>query len=311
MPEGIGRRFLSQVPGYRQLMSAFSLRSRREEGNTFPEAFPPGHFYSPLPDPHAVARDKAILFDRAITAVPGIDVRANDQLSLVSQFAEFYHDLPFEREPRDGVRYYYDNSWFPYGDAIILYSMLRRYRPRKVIEVGSGFSSAVMLDTNDRFLSKQIVLTFVEPYPDRLLSLLSDEDRARHDIVKDVVQNIPVGRFAALDEGDILFVDSSHVAKIGSDVVHLFTNVLPALKRGVIVHFHDVFWPFEYPEEWIRSGNAWNEAYFLKAFLQFNSAFKILFFNSYMGFHHRGAMEESLPLFLTNPGGSIWIEKVA
>ena len=109
----------------------------------------------------------------------------------------------------------------------------------------------------------------------------------------------------------MLFIDSSHVAKVGSDVVHLVTSVLPRLRNGVLIHFHDVFWPFEYPEAWIRAGRAWNEDYLLKAFLQFNAAFKVLFFNSYIAAHHRAIAERHLPLFMKNPGGGLWIEKTA
>jgi hypothetical protein len=138
-----------------------------------------------------------------------------------------------------------------------------------------------------------------------------DADRKQNDIIVDAVQNVPLERFAALEAGDILFVDSSHVAKTGSDVVHLFGQVLPRLAKGVRVHFHDIFWPFEYPEEWIREGRAWNEAYLLRAFLQFNSAFRIVLFNSYLGLHHRDLVERHLPLFLQNTGGSLWLEKTA
>ena len=107
--------------------------------------------------------------------------------------------------------------------------------------------------------------------------------------------------------GDILFIDSSHVAKIGSDVVYLMTEVLPQLRPGVLVHFHDVFWPFEYPEEWVQEGRAWNETYMLKAFLQFNERFRILLFCSYLALHHRAVLEQHLPLALKNSGGSLWL----
>ena len=118
-------------------------------------------------------------------------------------------------------------------------------------------------------------------------------------------------RFTSLGAADVLFIDSSHVAKVGSDVVLLVTSVLPRLRKGVVIHFHDIFWPFEYPEDWIRGGRAWNEDYILKAFLQFNNSFRVLFFNSYIAAHHGAAAERQLPLFMKNPGGGIWIEKTA
>lgn len=288
--------FLKQIPGYRQVRNALRRLLR------------PGHFYSPYPDTGFVELHKARIFDRQIKSIPGIELHADAQLALIAGFAGTYGELPFKDEKFAGLRYHFRNPEFSFADALILYSMLRHFRPRRVIEVGCGFSSAVMLDTNELFFSNKIAFTFVEPYPKRLFSLLRDADRERNEIIVDVVQNVPLERFAELAAGDILFVDSSHVAKTGSDVVHLFTHVLPGLRKGVMVHFHDVFWPFEYPEEWIRDGRAWNESYVLKAFLQFNSKFRIVLFNSYLGIHHRAAVEQYLPLFLQNTGGSLWIE---
>ena len=77
------------------------------------------------------------------------------------------------------------------------------------------------------------------------------------------------------------------------------------------MHFHDVFWPFEYPEEWLREGRAWNESYLVRAFLQFNSRFELLFFNSYLGLHHRDKLADRLPLALRDTGASLWMWKVS
>lgn len=291
--------FLKQIPGVRRVRNALRRLLRA------------GHFYSPYPDTAFVERHKARIFDRQVKSIPGIDLRADDQLALIDRFAGTYGEMPFRDEPSCALRYHFRNPQFSYADAIILYSMLRHFRPRRVIEVGSGFSSAAMLDTNELFFAGKIAFTFVEPYPKRLFSIMRGEDRERNEIVVDMVQNLPLDRFEDLAAGDILFVDSSHVAKTGSDVVHLFGNVLPRLAKGVLVHFHDVFWPFEYPEEWIHEGRAWNESYLLKAFLQYNSAFRIVLFNSYLGLHHRAMVERHLPLFLRNTGGSLWIERTS
>jgi hypothetical protein len=132
---------------------------------------------------------------------------------------------------------------------------------------------------------------------------------ARHELIESDVQDVPLTRFEGLEANDVLFIDSSHVIKAGSDVVFLLSQVLPSLRPGVLIHFHDIFWPFEYPEEWLRGGRAWNEAYALRAFLQFNSRFEIVFFNSYLGIHEADALRFHLPLFLRNPGGSIWLRK--
>lgn len=278
--------------------------------NPFLTFAPPGDFYSPIPDRAEVARHRATLFDRGVTSVPGIDVRADEQVALLETFGRYHDDIPFKDEPTASLRYYFANPFFSYGDAVILYSMLRHRRPHRIVEVGSGFSSAVMLDTNDRSCRKQMRMTFIDPYPERLLALLAEEDIRQHEVIPDCVQGVAFEKFAELGANDLLFVDSSHVAKAGSDVVYLVTSVLPRLGKGVVVHFHDVFWPFEYPEEWIVGGRAWNEAYLLKAFLQFNPAFKIVFFNTYVATHHAAVAERYLPLFMKNPGGGLWIEKV-
>jgi predicted O-methyltransferase YrrM len=281
------------------------------QANPFLRFAAPGHFYSPIPDLDVVDRYRSALFDPTVTDIPGIDLQAPLQLELLESFHAYQRDVPFTEEPTPGLRYYFDNPYFSYGDAVILYSMLRHRQPRRIVEIGSGFSSAVMLDTNDRFCDRGISMTFIDPFPERLRSLLTEEDAARHEVISNAVQNVPMDRFTTLDAGDVLFIDSSHVAKVGSDVVYLVTSVLPRLRRGVRIHFHDVFWPFEYPEAWIRAGRAWNEDYLLKAFLQFNVAFKVLFFNSYIATHHGPAAERHLPLFMKNPGGGLWIEKTA
>ena len=204
----------------------------------------------------------------------------------------------------------FNNPWFCYGDACVLYAMLCDLRPARIVEVGSGFSSAVMLDTNDHNLQRGATCTFIDPHPERLLSLLSDADQQMHTVIARDVQQVDGAVFDALRANDILFIDSSHVGKIGSDVNHLLTHVLPCLSPGVVVHVHDVFWPFEYPEDWIRAGRAWNENYLLRAFLQFNDAFQIRFFNGYMAEQHAALMTEVMPLFMQNPGGSLWMQRV-
>jgi hypothetical protein len=116
--------------------------------------------------------------------------------------------------------------------------------------------------------------------------------------------------FLALERNDILFIDSSHVVKIGSDVNFLLGEVLPRLRPGVYVHVHDIFYPFEYPEAWIAEGRVWGEAYALKAFLTFNATFEIVLFNTYLERFHREIFEREMPLCLRNEGGSIWLRRL-
>jgi hypothetical protein len=121
------------------------------------------------------------------------------------------------------------------------------------------------------------------------------------------VQDVGLERFRALQANDLLFIDSSHVGKVGSDVVHLLTRVLPLLQPGVLIHIHDLFWPFEYPEDWLMAGRAWNEAYVVQAFLQFNAAFEIVWFTSYLEHCHTETLHRQLPLTARDQGGSLYL----
>lgn len=284
----------------------------------FLEFAAPGHFYSPIPDMADVESNAKLLFGRAAQALPGIDLNAAAQLQLLERLAPLYASMDFSDQPRAGHRFHLDNEYFSYGDGIMLHLLLRHLRPRRVVEIGSGFSSSAMLDTNDRFLGGEVEFTFVEPFPERLFSLLSDADKRTAKVEVKPVQAVDPAVFAALEAGDILFIDSSHVAKIGSDVLHLLFEVLPRLAPGVIVHFHDVPWPFEYPKLWLEDGRAWNEAYLLRAFLQYNSAFEILFFNSFVAVHHADLLQERMPAVLKTPSSaitpgntSLWLRKTA
>jgi hypothetical protein len=287
------------------------------ENFIFVRDFHPGHFYSPLPDLPQLRANARSVFDRSISGLPGIALNVNRQMQLLDTFSENYGEIAFPDRSSKGFRYFFDNSFFSYGDGIVLYCFLRQFKPKRVVEIGSGFSSAEMLDVNDRIFDKRIEFTFVEPHPQRLLSLLSGEDMSLLHIVSKPVQQVDPSVFGGLAENDILFIDSSHVAKIQSDVLYVIFNVLPLLKKGVIVHFHDILWPFEYPERWIEDGRAWNEAYFLRAFLQDNPTFEILYFNSYMSLHHSGAVEKKMPAVLRAPSNpetvgnsSLWLRKV-
>jgi hypothetical protein len=277
----------------------------------------PGHFYSPIPDLLEIQNESVEIFNRSPKSLPAIAINEETQIGLVTEFSRFQKEISFPEKKAPNYRYYLDNAYFSYGDGVALYSFMRHFRPKRIVEVGSGFSSALMLDVNERYFDGDIKFTFIEPYPDRLFPLLSDRDRQLHEVVTRVVQQVDSNIFNNLNEGDILFIDSSHVAKTHSDVLHILFNVLPNLKNGVIVHFHDILWPFEYPESWITAGRAWNEAYFLRVFLQYNPIFEILFFNSYMELHQREILEKDMPLTLKTPSStvtpgntSLWLRKI-
>lgn len=274
---------------------------------------PPGHFYSPYPDLAEYERRVAALLDRDRPLL-GIDLREKDQLALLEELVPLVADAPFPEHRPVGDeerrwRYWYDNFAYAYGDGVVLHGMLRRLAPRRIVEVGSGFSSAMMLDTVDGWLPGTEV-TFVEPWPELLESLLRPGDEARVTIHRRAVQDVEPAVFAALEAGDVLFVDSTHVVKAGSDVNHLIFEVFPRLAEGVWIHLHDIFYPFEYPPAWVRERRAWQEAYLLRAFLTFNPHFAIRWFQDFLWQHHEAAMRR-LPGVAVNPGGNLWLERVS
>jgi predicted O-methyltransferase YrrM len=246
-------------------------------------AYPPGHYHSPLPD-YADIEENPVFTDLG-AELPGISLNVAGQSHLMRALAVYAEDHPFSEQPTRGIRYYFQNGFFSYPDALVLHAMLRHVRARRVVEIGSGYSSAVMLDTRDRFLDRDTHFTFIDPEPGRLESVLTPADRERCTILPRRVQDLGLEPFLALEANDILFVDSSHVTKVGCDVNHIMFNVLPALRPGVLVHIHDIFWPFEYPAGWYAEGRAWNEAYLFRAFLQYNSAFEVALFLSYLERH--------------------------
>jgi hypothetical protein len=152
--------------------------------------------------------------------------------------------------------------------------------------------------------------TFIEPYPELLLSLTKPEERDRLEIIGSNLQDIDLSLFANLAAGDILFIDSTHVAKISSDVNYIFFEILPQLQKGVYIHIHDIFYPFEYPREWIYQGRAWNEAYLLRAFLEYNDVFEIQLFTSFLGHKHQEALAQAMPLCAGRTGSGMWLKKV-
>ena len=271
---------------------------------------PPGHFYSPIPSLDEVRRDAARIFAPPPREVPGVDLNEAGQLALLERFRAFSDEMPFSAERAPGLRYFFDNPAFAWGDGIVLYSMIRHLRPRRFVEIGSGYSSCLTLDTSERFLGGAVACVFIEPYPELLLSLLKEGDRERVEIVPARLQDVDPAHFAVLEAGDILFVDSTHVARLDSDVNVIFSRILPRLAPGVSVHFHDIFHPFDYPQEWIYEGRAWNEAYVLRAFLQYNRAFEVSFFTTFLAHFHADALFSVLPLARKNPGGSIWLRRV-
>jgi hypothetical protein len=281
----------------------------REKLNKYLTWVPPGHFYSPIPDSREIRSRQEEIFDRP-KFIPAINLNDAGQLRTLDSFRRLYSDQPFSDDKTEGLRYYFKNPNYAYLDALALHCMLRRTKPARVIEIGSGFSSCVTLDTNELFFNNSIDLTFIEPYPDLLLSLIKESDRKQIGLIPKKLQEVDPQKFSSLAAGDVLFIDSTHISRTGSDVNYIIFKILPMLRKGVLIHFHDIFYPFEYPREWVFEGRAWNESYLLHAFLQYNNTFKIQFFNSYLGYRYRDQLQSAMPLATKNIGGSIWIKKI-
>ena len=183
-------------------------------------------------------------------------------------------------EQAKNFKYKSNKGWFDDGDAGLLHSMILEYKPKRIIEIGSGFSTCVMLDTNEYWLDNQIEITCIEPYPHRLMENIRNKEKI--EIRSEFVQHVPLEVFDSLEANDILFIDSSHVVKAGGDIIWEYFHIIPRLKDGVIIHIHDIIYPFTYPERWILQGRAYTEAFILRAFLMNNNRYEILFFNSMM-----------------------------
>lgn len=274
--------------------------------------YPYGHFYSPIVDTVDVASNAEYIWrDRSTLAGIDLNVGMHDQI-LTKWFPRFIgdYDYPDVGDPVHPQGYFNLNDQFSWLDARALFVLLRQLNPQRVIEVGSGFSSLLIADVNCRFLDLRAEFVCIEPYPREFLRVgLPGMSR----LVEKKVQDVAVDEFLALTAGDILFIDSSHVAKTGSDVVHLFLEVLPLLRPGVLVHVHDVFLPSDYPKEWVLEQNrSWNEQYLLQALLIHSSRYRVLFGSTYAAQCHGEKVIKALARADGHgmSGGSFWIEVV-
>jgi hypothetical protein len=274
--------------------------------------FPPGHFYSPIIDPSDEWVQRAMEREAQpseTAAELGIDEA--EMLRWFDKIAQHYTSNPFPEQPTPGRLYHYANSNFPLADALALLGFMVEVRPRRLVEVGAGYSSCAAIDINEQYLGGNTQLTFIEPYPETALSLFGDNEKYRERLLQQRLQDAPLSIFTELEAGDILFIDSSHVAKTGSDVPDYLFRILPRLQPGVIVHIHDIFYPFEYPREWIEQlGRSWNEAYLVRAFLHGNPAFRVLYMSAWVYKCRPDLLEWQMPLCIKHGGGSLWLQVV-
>lgn len=271
---------------------------------------PPGHFYSPITHPAEVARHlDATQGKEAPRQLADVHLDHTAIVETWRALLPYLQSAPFSERPADGLRFGYENPAYSYGDASMLHAMLRHLRPARVVEIGSGWSSAVIVDTDERYLGGETSLTFIEPFPE-LLTTLVGAGSGHTRVVDRPVQQAPLEIFLELQRNDILLIDSTHVVKTGSDVCFELFEILPRLASGVMVHIHDMFWPFEYPRSWaVNENRSWNELYAIRAFLAGNSQWRVRMFNDYLAQIDRALIEETFPLFLRNPGGALWLER--
>jgi predicted O-methyltransferase YrrM len=303
---GLLQRGASSHAVFKRFVASLEYQAKNSTVSTM---FPPGHYHSPVVDPATVKEYVASSSSIRVDDIAGIEISADRMRKFWGDNLDFIRRTPFPEERSPDFRFRYEGSPFPYGDAIILRAMLHAKRPARVIEIGSGFSTACMLDSADEIGLRDLAVTCIEPYPTRLKSLLREADLKRIEFIERPVQTVPVGVFQRLGAGDILLIDSTHVLKTGSDVHYELFSVLPCLAPGVVIHFHDCQYPFEYPGKWIFELNySWNEIYAVRAFLMYNNRFGILFWNSFFARQFRSEVARDYPAFLKNSGSSLWIE---
>jgi len=236
----------------------------------------PNHFYEPVPDTRTLKDELWLKHDD----MAGLEIDEEGQINLLSQFSSKFKD-EYEGFPRFKTlipyQYYVNNGAFGPVDGEILYCMIRHFKPKKIFEIGSGNSTylaaqAVLKNRED--VGHECELIAFEPFPN---DILKAGFPGLSKLISNRIQDIDLSVFSELKENDILFIDSSHVLKIGSDVQYEYLKILPRLNKGVIVYVHDIFLPAEYRREWVLNDyRFYTEQYLLQAFLAFNSAFEVM-----------------------------------
>lgn len=264
-------------------------------------------FYSPIVEP---GRVPAQAWERR-APMHGVTLDLERQLQYVEQVlaplaAQWRPPLD---PPGDELGFHLRNPFYGPLDAELLYAFVRALRPRRVLELGSGFSTLAIeraaADT-DRDGVPRPEHTVVDPFPSSLVTGL--ERIALREVAAETLE---LSTYTALEPGDILFVDTSHTVRIAGDVVFLVLEVLPALAPGVIVHFHDIYRPFEYPRPIVERFNKhWQEHHLLEAFLAYNPCFRVLCANHALARLHLWRMQALAPDLRAGmvPSG-FWLEK--
>lgn len=257
----------------------------------------PVHYYSPIPDTSALDPG---LYERRI-ASPGLSWNAPCQIALAANLARY---VP---------RYTPQLNWgLSLLDAFVLYGMIRERKPTTVIEIGSGDSTQIILDAlaDNRRDGSACAFYSIEPYPSAQLLALYQHHSQNVVPITAPVQSVDLSLLA---QADLLFIDSTHVSKIGSDVNYEILHIVPSLAVGALIHWHDIPLPFDYWRDVVEHGNMfWNEAYLLHAFLLFNQAFQIRWASRYLQVDHESVLKQYFPFYRSHARlSSLWVERVA
>jgi hypothetical protein len=263
------------------------------------------HYY----EPWVKEKDLRYPLDRD-RDLPGVDLNDQEQLDLLARFDYRDELLQFPLEATDKVEYCYHNRSFESGDAEFLYNIVRHFKPRRILEIGSGHSTLMARNAIRRNMQEQPAYacehTCIEPYEQPWLESLGIK------ILRKRVEEFPPEFFSSLEANDILFIDSSHVIRPQGDVLFEYLQILPMLKPGVIVHVHDIFTPRDYLPSWVLGEmRIWHEQYLLEAFLTQNSSFRVIGAVNYLKHHHPAELGAKCPVLekemaLREPG-SFWM----
>ena len=244
-------------------------------------------------------------------SLPGINWNIQGQLDSLKEltFSVELEDIPTKKI--DDLHFYFNNSSFQTGDAEYWYQIIRSKKPKKIFEVGSGSSSLMAIkairknaEENTDYKCKHVC---IEPYENPWL------EKTEVTVVREKVEDVEISFFSELGEDDILFIDSSHIIRPEGDVLFEFLQLLPTLKKGVIVHVHDIFSPRNYLDEWLRDDvRFWNEQYLLEAFLTQNDCWKIIGSLNYLHHNHYDELKKVCPYLTPNrEPGSFYLQKIA
>jgi len=274
----------------------------------------PVHHTQPFPDTRRLGPQ---IWSRS-SALVGIDMNEGEQLRLLESFAARfkgeYDALPRKPVADEPAQFYTNNPFFGPIDAEILYCMIRSLRPRRVVEVGSGFSTLLAKQALARNAAEgnEGRLDTYDPAPPAILATIVD---ASTSVNAARAEDLPLETFASLGPGDILFIDSTHVVRIGGDVCYELLEVVPRLQVGVNIHFHDIFLPAQYPRKVVMSERLfWTEQYLLQAFLTFNDRIEVVWGSAFMHSKHPAELAAafaSIDPSADHTGGSFWIRRTS